>query len=80
MINSQNNDDNEILDDYDENYEVNNNGDYTSPQDRRYLLILLFMIISIIIFGIVYLINFNKNIKILSIIDDNEHITPPVSD
>lgn len=79
MVNGQN-DDNEILDDYDENYEVNNNGDYTNPQDRRYLLILLFMIISIIIFGIVYLINFNKNIKILSIIDNNEHITPAVSD
>jgi hypothetical protein len=79
MVNGQN-DDNEMLDDYDENYDVNNNGGYTTTQDKRYLLMLLIIIVSIIIFGIIYLFNFNKNIKILSIIDNNEHITPAVSD
>jgi hypothetical protein len=79
MVNGQN-DDNEMLDDYDENYEVNTNGGYTTTQDKRYLLMLLVIIVSIIIFGIIYLFNFNKNIRILSIIDNNEHITPAVSD
>ena len=77
MINSQNNDDNEILDDYDENYEVNTNGNYKSS---RYLLLLI-IIIGIIIFSIIYLFNFNNTIKILPIIDDiNEHSSPAVND